>query len=164
MTMLVYTYNLALEIYVNDIVDVLNRRGNSLLDLDRPEEALESYNRALELAPRVQHGALLFNRANVLQKLARMDEALESYGQALAYKPDLAEAKMEQSHCRLAMGDFQRGFQEYESRWENAQLKPVKLRSSEPLWLGRRIWPEKLFCSGLSRDLETRFSFCAMCL
>jgi tetratricopeptide (TPR) repeat protein len=129
-----YAYNLALEIYVSNVVDVLNKRGNSLLYLNRPEDALESYNRALELAPR--NAALLFNRANVLQQLARLDEALESYAQALAYKPDLAEAKMEQSHCRLAMGDFKRGFQEYESRWENARLKSVKLKSSQPLWLG----------------------------
>jgi len=132
----VYNYNLALEIYVNNAVDVLNRRGNSLLCLNRPEDALESYNRALELAPR--NASLLFNRANVLQQLARMDEALESYGQALAYNPGLSEAKMEQSHCRLAMGDFKRGFREYESRWENAQLKSAKLRSSEPLWLGEQ--------------------------
>lgn len=150
----VQNYNLALEIYVGNVVDALNRRGHSLLDLNRPEDALESYNRALELAPGTEsYAALLFNRANVLRQLARMDEALESYGRALAYKPDLAEAKIEQSHCRLAMGDFKRGFQEYESRWENAQLKPVKLRSSEPLWLGQErlagktilLWAEQGF-------------------
>jgi len=150
----VQNYNLALEIYVGNVVDALNRRGHSLLDLNRPEDALESYNRALELAPGGEsYAALLFNRANVLRQLARMDEALESYGQALAYKPDLAEAKMEQSHCRLAMGDFKRGFQEYESRWENAQLEPIKLRSSEPLWLGQEslagktilLWAEQGF-------------------
>ncbi len=147
----VYAYNLALEIYVGNVVDVLNKRGNSLLYLNRPEDAIESYNRALELTPR--NASLLYNRANVLQQLARMDEALESYDQALALKPDLAEAKMEQSHCRLAMGDFKRGFQEYESRWEYAPLKSVKLTSPEPLWLGEEslagktilLWAEQGF-------------------
>ena len=147
----VYTYNVALEIYANNIVGALNKRGNSLLNLNKHEDALESYNRALQMAPR--NAFLLFNRGNVLQKLARMDEALESFEQALACKPDLAEARMEQSHCRLAMGDFQRGFQEYESRWETAQLKSVKLRSPKPLWLGEEnlagktilLWAEQGF-------------------
>ena len=147
----VYTYNLALEIYVNNMVEVINRRGNALLNLNRPEEALESYNRALELSPR--NAFLLYNRANVLQKLSSMDEALESYGRALAYEPGLAEAKMEQSHCRLRMGDYRRGFQEYESRWETTVLKSVKLASPKPLWLGEEtlagktilLWAEQGF-------------------
>ena len=131
----VYTYNLALEINVNNIVEVINRRGNSLLSLNRPEEALESYTRALELSP--CNAFLLYNRANVLQKLSRMDEAIESYGRALEYNSDLAEAKMERSHCWLRLGDFRRGFQEYESRWEIPVLKSVRLPSPTPLWLGK---------------------------
>jgi tetratricopeptide (TPR) repeat protein len=131
----VYTYNLALEINVNNIVEVINRRGNSLLYLNRPEEALESYTRALELSP--CNAFLLYNRANVLQKLSRMDEAIESYDRALEYNSELAEAKMERSHCRLRLGDFRRGFQEYESRWEISVLKSAKLPSPTPLWLGQ---------------------------
>ena len=118
----VYTYNLALEIYVNNVVNLLNKRGNALLDLDNPQYALESYNRALELAPR--NASLFFNRANVLRQLARVNEAMDSYDQALVYKPDLAEARMERSHCRLAVGDYEEGFREYESRWEYLNLNP----------------------------------------
>ncbi len=122
-----------------------------MLDLYRPEDALDSYNRALELSP--NNGSLFYNRANVLQKLARIDEAIESYGKALKYKPDLAEAKMEQSHSRLTAGDFKRGFQEYESRWETPQLKSAQLRSPKPLWLGKEnlagktvlLWAEQGF-------------------
>jgi len=153
----VYAYNLALEIYVSNVVDVLNKRGNSFLCLNRPEDALESYNRALELAPR--NAFLLFNRANVLQQLARMDEALESYGQALAYKPELAEAKMEQSHCWLAMGDFKRGFQEYESRWEYPLLKSVRLKSSEPLWLGEESLAGKTILLWAEQGFEDTIQF-----
>jgi len=70
----VHNYDMALDICVINIVNILNRRGNSLLDLNRPEDALECYNRAMELAPRdASYGSLLFNRANVLQQIARID-------------------------------------------------------------------------------------------
>ena len=128
-------YNTALAIRVNEVATILNRRANAFLDLDRPEDALEGYNRALELLP--GNASLLFNRANVFQKLSRMDEAVEGYDRTLECKPDLAEAKMERSHCLLAAGDFERGFREYESRWETAQLRQVRSGSHQPLWLGK---------------------------
>lgn len=147
----VYTYNLALEIHVGHLVNILNRRGNSLLCLERPLDALESYDRALELSP--GNSSLFFNRGNVLQGLGRIDEAIESYDRALQYNPELAEAKMERSHCLLVSGNFQEGFREYESRWENAQLKPARLKTSTPLWLGKEslagktilLWAEQGF-------------------
>ncbi len=127
-------YDAALAIRINEVATLWNRRSNALLDLDRPEEALTGYNRALELLPR--NASLLFNRGNVHQKLARLEEAVADYDSALEFRPDLAEARMERSHCRLAMGDFERGFREYESRWETAQLRHVQSGSSQPLWLG----------------------------
>ena len=134
-------YNAALGIRVNEVATILNKRANALLELDRPEDALDGYNRALELLP--TNASLLFNRANVLQKLARMDEAVADYDRALELRPDLAEAKMERSHCRLATGDFERGFREYESRWETAQLRQVRSGSSQPLWLGKENLAKK---------------------
>ncbi len=127
-------YSAALRIQVNELALTLNRRSNALLELNRPGEALDGYNYALELLP--GNAALTFNRANVLQKLARMEEAVAGYDRALELKPDMAEAKMERSFCRLAAGDFERGFREFESRWETAQLKPGSSVSPQPRWLG----------------------------
>ncbi|MGC8494102.1 MAG: tetratricopeptide repeat protein [Syntrophobacteraceae bacterium] len=127
-------YDAALAIRIDEVATLWNRRSNALLDLDRPEEALEGYNRGLELLP--SNASLLFNRGNVHQKLARMKEAVADYDRALEFRPDLAEARMERSHCRLATGDFERGFREYESRWETAQLRHVRSGSLQPLWLG----------------------------
>ena len=67
-----------------------NDLGNALLDLNRPEEALGSYERAIALNPEV---ALAHNnRGNVLLGLKRPEEALASYNKAIALKPDFAEA------------------------------------------------------------------------
>ncbi len=128
-------YSAAMAIRANEFAAILNKRANVLLDLDRPEDALAGYDRALEFLP--FNASLEYNRANVLHKLSRMEEAIRGYDRALELKPDLAEAKMERSHCRLAMGDFERGFAEYESRWEITRLKYAKSSLPRPLWLGK---------------------------
>jgi tetratricopeptide (TPR) repeat protein len=146
----VESYNRVLEIEAENI-DALNRRGNAFLELDRHEDALESYDRALKIAP--HKTVLSFNRGNVLRQLGRLDEALEAYGRALSYKPGLAEAVMEQSHCNLTMGNFRPGWRQYESRWQTDPLKGKKFNSHVPLWLGEEqlcgktilLWAEQGF-------------------
>ena len=54
------------------------------------EDALASFNRALELKP--SYAECCNNRGIVLQELGRLDAALASFDQALALKPDNARA------------------------------------------------------------------------
>ena len=54
-------------------------------------------------------------------------EALESFDRAQALRPDLADAHFNAALCRLLTGDFVRGWEEYEWRWEGtAQLKDAR--------------------------------------
>jgi tetratricopeptide (TPR) repeat protein len=50
-----------------------NRRGDALLLLDRPAEALEAFNAALALTP--DDAYVLYNRGTALIRLDRKDEA-----------------------------------------------------------------------------------------
>ena len=50
-----------------------NRRGDSLLLLDKPDQALEAYNTALSLTPNDAY--VLYNRGMALLRLERTDEA-----------------------------------------------------------------------------------------
>jgi predicted O-linked N-acetylglucosamine transferase (SPINDLY family) len=68
---------------------LLYNRGRALQDLGRFDEALQSYDAALAVAP--DYAAALNNRGNVLRGLRRNDEALESYNRALAREPDNVE-------------------------------------------------------------------------
>ncbi len=58
--------------------------GNTLRDLNRLDEALASYDRALALRPNVETWG---NRGSVLQELGRPDEAIVSFDRALAMNP-----------------------------------------------------------------------------
>jgi len=109
-------------------------RGNSLHELGRCDEALASYDRAIALRP--NYAEALTNRGVTLQDLKRFDEALASYDRAIAVRPDYAEAHYSEARCRLLIGDFRRGWEKHEWRWESEQLKTVKRNFSRPLWLG----------------------------
>jgi tetratricopeptide (TPR) repeat protein len=117
-----------------DFAEALSNRGNTLHELRRFDDALASFDRALALAP--DFAEAHSNRGNVLQELRRFDEALTSYDRALVLRPDFADGHFNASVCRLLGGDFARGWQQHEWRWETKQLRAVKRRFAQPLWTG----------------------------
>ncbi len=87
-------------------LDALGNRGNALFRLNRPAEAIEVYDRALERdAGKLP---LLTNRAIALRRLDRPQEALMSATRALAANPDFAPARFVEGELRLALGRFRR--------------------------------------------------------
>ena len=99
-----------------DHAEALNNRGSALQELKRYDEALASYDRALSLRP--DYAEALNNRGNVLQELKRLDEALASYDKAIALKPDYADGFMNRALCRLLVGRYIEGWNDYEWRWD----------------------------------------------
>jgi tetratricopeptide (TPR) repeat protein len=115
--------------------DTLCHRGNVLLKLNRVDEAFASYVQALSLAP--DHPQILQNHTVALRHLGRPREALESADKALRIKPDYAAARFEQAIALLALGDFERGWAAYESRWQLAEFEPQRRNYGAPHWLGQ---------------------------
>jgi tetratricopeptide (TPR) repeat protein len=108
--------------------------GNALQALQRYEEALASYDRALAITPdRVE---ALNNRGNSLQALNRHEEALQDYARAIALKPHDAQAHWNEGLARLALGDFARGWEKYEWRWQNHKLDLAPYVDASPAWQG----------------------------
>ena len=64
--------------------------GNTLLGLERLEEAEASYKKTIMLKP--DFVSSYNNLGIILQKLGRLDEAEANYLQAIGFKPDYAEA------------------------------------------------------------------------
>ena len=73
-----------------DYAKAFYHRGNTLLSLKRPEDALGSYDRALKLKP--DYADALYNCGVALQSLKRPEQALARYDRALQLKPEDAEA------------------------------------------------------------------------
>jgi tetratricopeptide (TPR) repeat protein len=64
--------------------------GLSSLNRGRPEEALESFNRAISIDPNHPDGYL--GRANTLNTLGRYQESLKDYERVIEINPEIANA------------------------------------------------------------------------
>ncbi|HTR58227.1 MAG TPA: tetratricopeptide repeat-containing glycosyltransferase family protein [Casimicrobiaceae bacterium] len=115
-----------------DYVEAFSNRGNVLIDLDRAAEALSCLERAVALKP--DHAEAWYNRGNALRELHRHGEAVASYERALALRPDYAAAHWNLADCCLLLGDFARGWEEYEWRWKLPQREQRRRDFVQPPW------------------------------
>jgi hypothetical protein len=114
--------------------EALYNRGIVLRGLKGPAEALASFDRALAIDP--NHVDALNNRGMVLRDLNRPLEALASYDRALSVDPGYAEVHSNRSCLRLLLGDFERGWEEFEWRWRVPDFAPWRRDFAQPLWRG----------------------------
>ncbi len=114
------------EIHVN--------RGSALLALGRAAEAASAYDRALALRP--DYLKALIGRGAARQAQNQQREALSDFERALALDKSNADVRHNAALARLTLGDYRRGFEDYEARWQRSGM-PARRRSlGKPLWLG----------------------------
>ena len=141
-----------------DFAAALSNRGAALQALDRYDEALASYDRALALRPNYPDAHC--NRGLVLHQLRRFDEALASFKGAYAASPHNAEAHFGEAEVRLLLGDFDRGWEHYEWRWQAAQLRNGKRSFKQPLWLGQNEIAGKTILLHAEQGFGDTIQFC----
>ncbi len=141
-----------------DYAEAYNNRGIALAELDRPEEALESCERAVALRP--GYAEAFYNRGNALRDLNRIKEAVDSYERAIALAPDYASAHWNLADCRLLLGDFALGWQEYEWRWKLAQNDNGLREFEQSLWLGAQTLKGRTILLHSELGVGDTFHFC----
>jgi hypothetical protein len=134
-------YEEALANYVHaiklkpDFADAFNNRATALRYLQRLDQALESYNQSLSLKPDFADG--YFNRGMVFEELGRFDEALQDYDRALELQPQHLGVQWNKACIKLLKGEWEQGWQLYESRWKNAALGLHDPYPAEKRWEGK---------------------------
>src|SRR5215475_12355847 len=109
-------------------------RGNALHSLCRAAEAIAAFERALALRP--DYVKAHVGRGAARQALNQQHEALVDFDRAIALDKSNADAHHNAALARLTLGDYRRGFEQYEWRWQRSGM-PVRRRSfGKPLWLG----------------------------
>ena len=78
-----------------------------LIALERYDEALESFKRAIAIKP--DYADAFYNQGNALRKLDRYAEALKSFDRAIALRPNYAKAHCNRGAVLEALGRLGRG-------------------------------------------------------
>lgn len=86
--------------------------GLALMELGRLDAALESYDRAVAIAPENSEAHL--SRAVVLERLRRTDAALAGYDRLIALKPNHADAHANRGNLLREMRRFEEAVESYE--------------------------------------------------
>lgn len=109
--------------------------GNALARQDRFDEAIASYREAIRLQANYAEAhnslGLLFSDQ------AQYVSAAECFEQAIALDPPSVKAHFNLALARLAMGDWRRGFPEFEWRWKLDGITPPAF--TQPRWDGQPL-------------------------
>ncbi|MCU0559499.1 MAG: tetratricopeptide repeat-containing glycosyltransferase family protein [Desulfobacterales bacterium] len=112
--------------------------GSSLLAVGEPEAAAAALQEALRLKP--GYAEAWNNLGLACKALARYPEAIECFCLALRLKPGSAEARWNRAYARLLTGDFARGWQDFEARYDLNQWRLFyPFRRSSPRWGGETL-------------------------
>jgi len=95
------------------------------------------------LATHPENYEAIINLAVVLRDLGQWHEATRHFEHGLAIKPGVAKLRFDLSLLRLAAGDFTRGWQDYELRWE-ANGTPMPGEEGIPPWQGEPLANKRL--------------------
>jgi tetratricopeptide (TPR) repeat protein len=142
----------------DDFVDAHHNRGNVLKDLRRYEEALHSLERAMALRP--GDAQAYSNQGNVFKAMLRLEDALRAYDEALRLRPDDADAMLNKSIALLLSGQFESGWQAYESRWETKSSRDRVRRFDVPAWRGETDLQGKTILLYTEQGLGDTLQFC----
>jgi tetratricopeptide (TPR) repeat protein len=108
--------------------------GNALRDLGRLDEAVHALHQAIQLNPSAPEP--YGNLALSLAMSGKVQEALPWYERAIQARSDNADVRFNSAVALLSLGDYDRGWAEYEWRWRTDQMKDQPRRFPCPVWDG----------------------------
>jgi len=118
-------------------VEQLIEAGNQCREENKPIEALNYYAQAFTLDP--DSFSAWNNYGNVLRECGRPDRAIGFLQNALAIAPNQPTANFNLAVAYLLMGDYDRGWKQYEWRWQFEHLDGLLPNFSQPRWSGEDL-------------------------
>jgi tetratricopeptide (TPR) repeat protein len=135
--------------------EAMNMKGILFHNEGRFAEAVAAFERAEALGNR----AAPSNRGNSLLDMGRMDEALCAHQEAVDRDPSHAGAAYNLALTQLRLGDWQRGWPGYESRWRFREVHRTPRVFPQPRWRGQQLRGEYVLLHA-EQGLGDTIQFC----
>jgi hypothetical protein len=126
--------------------EVLIEQGNEFRTKHRPVDALRCYAQAFVANP--DSVGAFNNYGNVLRECGQPARGIPFLQAALAMAPDFVTAKFNLAVAYLLMGDYERGWPAYESRWQYEHLNGLLPKHSQPRWTGQDLKDKTILVHG----------------
>jgi Flp pilus assembly protein TadD len=119
-----------------------NNLGMALQDNGQYDPAIAAFREALNLLPgRMEY---LNNLAVAVKDAGRPDDAIGILREALALHPDSPQTHWNLGISLLLAGDMEKGWPEYERRWDVPGLQEARRHTSLPTWDGRELHGKRI--------------------
>jgi Flp pilus assembly protein TadD len=130
----ILNYDKALSLAPN-MAGTLSNKGTAWYELGKIDMAEACYRRSIDVDPNLPQG--WFNIGNAHRARCEIELAAEAYRKTLELKPDYVDCQLALSFCELETGDWPRGWERYEVRWQTGQIFPRGLPI--PQWEGENL-------------------------
>jgi hypothetical protein len=124
----------------------LIEQGNQHRARHEPELALKCYAQVLIDDP---HNAPAFcNYGNVIRECGYPERGVPFLQNSIAIDPTNSTAQFNLAVCYLMMGDYARGWPQYESRWQFEHLAGAEPKYTQPRWRGEDLQDKTILVVG----------------
>lgn len=131
---------------MNSTVIDLIERGNGHRADHEPELALACYAQAFVQDP--DSAAAFCNYGNVLRELGHPQRAIPFLQHSVLLDGSNITSQFNLAVAYLLMGDYQRGWAQYETRWQFEHLKGTEPQFAQPRWRGEDLTGKTILVVG----------------
>lgn len=153
------SFSKAIEIEPKDIEAYIGR-GNLLSEISNLDAALKDYEQAIKFGE--NYALPYFNYAVILKELRKNKEALTFFDRAIKLNVNYSEAYYNKALTLLSEGQYEKGFELYEWRWKNEDIKKQlgNVQFNKSLWLGKESLANKTILIYSEQGLGDTLQFC----